>query len=215
MAVDATKFLFEKSDRVIDISPADIMYAVETLSGGAGRFMSKSFNTIAAIGKGDTPESRSLPVIRRFYRKVPDEILENIQQSKELNTDTFRRYLQDSAMEDVQRRRKANDYLDKYKEMESERGKSLLEDEIYNEDPRIYESFERYRKKDELGLSRTERQIKAMRPAVRARWIIDQLKKLKTRDEQFKKLDELEEKRILTERTMEELNEIGFVFHTE
>lgn len=63
------------SSRGIEVSPADLKYAYETLIGGAGRAVSKVGNTISAIGQGEAPAVRDVPFASRFAKSAtPDEV---------------------------------------------------------------------------------------------------------------------------------------------
>ena len=52
----------------IEISPADLNYAVQQYIGGAGQFVGKTITTIASIGK-EPPPPRDIPFVSRFYGK--------------------------------------------------------------------------------------------------------------------------------------------------
>jgi hypothetical protein len=59
----------------IEVSPADVKYAYDTLVGGAGRTASKFIDTITSIAQLEEPDIRSVPFASRFVRKVgTDEI---------------------------------------------------------------------------------------------------------------------------------------------
>lgn len=73
LAVETTN---ELSERGIEVSPADLKYAVDTLGGGSGRFATKVINTMTAIGKGEAPDVNELPFISRFVESVPPERME-------------------------------------------------------------------------------------------------------------------------------------------
>jgi hypothetical protein len=56
----------------IEVSPADVAYAVEQYIGGTGRFAGKTISTIKSIG-GTPPNSRDIPFVSRFYTKRSEE----------------------------------------------------------------------------------------------------------------------------------------------
>lgn len=57
----------------IEISPADIKYAYESLVGGAGRAVSKAVNTGIAAAKGEAPEMGDVPFVSRFVKRPDDD----------------------------------------------------------------------------------------------------------------------------------------------
>lgn len=73
LAVEATE---ELSERGIEVSPADLKYAIDTLGGGSGRFATKVINTLTSIGKGETPDINEVPVASRFVERMSPERLE-------------------------------------------------------------------------------------------------------------------------------------------
>lgn len=68
------RFFIDRSEglsaRGIEVSPADMKYAYESLIGGAGRFGSKVVSTTDAIGHGQAPKVEDVPVVSRFVRQV-------------------------------------------------------------------------------------------------------------------------------------------------
>lgn len=54
------------SDLGIEVSPADLAYAIEQYIGGTGRFIGKTITTIFSIGR-NVPDSRDVPFSGRFY----------------------------------------------------------------------------------------------------------------------------------------------------
>lgn len=73
----ATSWLFKATDGKVDISPADINYAYEQYTGGAGRFATRVLNTLTAVGKGEVGKLpvREIPVVNRFLgSRSSDEV---------------------------------------------------------------------------------------------------------------------------------------------
>lgn len=60
------------SDMGVEMSPADLAYAVEQYIGGSGRFAGKTISTIKSIG-GEAPNSRDIPFVSRFYTQRSSE----------------------------------------------------------------------------------------------------------------------------------------------
>ena len=69
-AISATR---EASEIGFEISPADLLYALQQYSGGSGRFIGKTINTVSAVGRGELPPVREIPLASRFYRSRTEE----------------------------------------------------------------------------------------------------------------------------------------------
>ena len=53
----------------IDVSPETIKYWVNSLTGGAGRFLSDTINLPIILAKDATPDVREIPIVRKFIRE--------------------------------------------------------------------------------------------------------------------------------------------------
>lgn len=67
MAISATQ---ELSSRGIEVSPADVKYAYESLVGGAGRFASRTVTTATDIASGNDVDVNEVPFVNRFFERV-------------------------------------------------------------------------------------------------------------------------------------------------
>jgi hypothetical protein len=71
----------------IDFSPADVQYLFESYTGGAGKFINRSYDTASRVLSGEEIQPENVPIIRRFYGKandynVSDEMRKHIQVAK-------------------------------------------------------------------------------------------------------------------------------------
>lgn len=73
VAVGVTNALSKGTNRVIDISPDNLLYAYENLIGGTGRFISRGVNTAVAGVQGELPPAKDIPFVNRFYKTRTEE----------------------------------------------------------------------------------------------------------------------------------------------
>jgi hypothetical protein len=207
-AIGVAKVLHD--NMAIDISPADMIYAIEHYAGGTGRFASRTLNTVIEIGKGESPESRTVPVVNRFYKSVPKEKLDKIEQYREGKNEFFEGLKERTAVDNANRRRKANDTIEKIEGItDSDQKKRIIAD-LYNNDPRTYETFIRYVKYKIKGLDYIERQVVELQPSDRAKWVRSELDKIDSLKEKQKKVIEWKNKNIINKDVLIELVKTGY-----
>ena len=182
-AIDGTKKLY--SNTGIDISPADMTYALEQLGGGALRAGSRLVNTIGSMGEDDL-DSREMFMVNRFYKSVPGKQLEKIKQYKELGNNYYQSIQEESSLNRFERWKSANKYLDEFKEAETKESKTSILKRAYNDDPRLYERLKRDIRADKAGFTPKEKFINGLDNEIKAKVIIEEMSKLKTRQEQVK-----------------------------
>jgi hypothetical protein len=59
----------------IEFSPADLNYAVDSLTGGMGRFLDKTATTVESVAKGEMPRARDVPFVSKVMRTSTSEEL--------------------------------------------------------------------------------------------------------------------------------------------
>lgn len=151
--IAATKTL---SDRGIEISPADVNYAFESIVGGSGRTITKVFNTVMGLTKGGL-KAREIPFASRFYRQ--------------LNEDEIRTYGKDyiEVQSLLKKQKKESFYLGQEAELILKDFENLSGEErnrraafVKKEDPLLYEKLIELDKEKKKGLGYSERQIKQL-----------------------------------------------------
>lgn len=84
VAIGLSKGVEKATDRNINISPEMIKYTFEQNIGGAGRFVSKTINTVSSIAKGSLPDADETPFLSRFMKsRTKEESDRYVEKSKE------------------------------------------------------------------------------------------------------------------------------------
>lgn len=68
-----TSSLSKNTNRLIDISPNDLLYAYQAYIGGTGKFLSRAINTGTSLISGEVAPAKDTPFINRFYKTRSDE----------------------------------------------------------------------------------------------------------------------------------------------
>jgi hypothetical protein len=188
--IDATKSLSENG---IEISPADANYAFENLIGGAGRFVTKSFNTIS--GKGGV---REYPFVSRFYRDIPEEEI----RASDKNIQPL--------FDALKKQSKARFYENQEAELIYEGMKNIPPavanahyKEIKRTDPKLAEQVREIAKDEKL--SYTDRLIKKLgvENGERAKYIWSEVKKMDTGQNKY--IKDLRDKKIISDRVFNQI----------
>lgn len=78
--IDVTKGIRDKTG--IEVSPADLMYGYEQLTGGTGKFIERLASTGQSAAKGEVAPVSEIPFINRFMKVTSDEQLQKSQKYK-------------------------------------------------------------------------------------------------------------------------------------
>jgi hypothetical protein len=180
----------------IEVSPADLTYAYNQIISGAGRFVSKTINTIRAIGVGEELEVRQMPFISRFLRAVPTErIGAGGEEAREI-----RKILTEQSRVRIKLQNEAEAMFEAMKKMPiPQRKETYLK--LKEENPVLLERINRVADEEERGLTYTDRLILnlGVENWERARYLKAQFNKLETTEERKELYLELKRKRILTD----------------
>lgn len=200
VAISITKGL---SNRGIEISPANINYAFEQIVGGAGRTLSQTANTLAAIGQGDELPVREIPVINRFFKQGTLETFGTAsRENKELDKlniaqDKEAFYLNQKAEETVV-------YLNALPREEA----AKEYDALFAEDEELAKKVTEIIDMNNRALTYTDRKI--LRLGVtngqRALFIFKKLEALKDNTKKAELWDEYTDKKIITDTVADQLN---------
>lgn len=74
-----TSALSEKTGGEIEMSPADVKYAADFLTGGTGRALGRVAETVSSIGQGEMPQTKDIPFVNRFLKSKTDAEVEKSQ----------------------------------------------------------------------------------------------------------------------------------------
>ena len=205
--ISATDRAYETTDGRIDVSPADINYAINQYIGGAGRFASQTFNLIAAIGKDEVPPVREIPFVSRFLR-VKD--IEETGAGGEKAED-IRKILE---LQSRARKAQQRDVRRTYEEIinlptKEERKQAWVE--INAENPEFAKRLDDFANERALGLTVDERLIKnlGVENQERARYIYSHIKSLPTREQRQELWLDWVNKKIITERVERQIQELS------
>lgn len=180
----------------IEMSPSDMKYAYETLVGGAGRFTSKTINTISAVGKQEIPEIRDIPFVSRFLRERKAEQVGAGSKKYE----SVKKILEDQSRERFILEQQAEDSYNQMKNIPKEDAKKMFND-LVKEDPNIAKKVNEIIKEEKLGLNYVDRLVKQLGVSngERAKFIVGELNKLKTKKEKKSYYQEMIDKKIISE----------------
>ena len=203
--VGATSGVYEKTEGRIDVSPADLNYAILQYIGGAGRFVSQTINTISSIGKGEVPETREVPFLSRILKQRD---IEETGVGTPVAQD-IGRILEIQERNRIQTRRRARTLWEELKKIPTEEEYNQRWQKIVDEDEALAEKIKDIAEEQELGLTHTDRLIKdlGVRNQERARYLYSYLMSLP--DEQYEATwQEFVDKKIITEEVAEQLKSL-------
>tara|TARA_Y100000593_G_C4306134_1_gene335831 strand:- start:1469 stop:2812 length:1344 start_codon:yes stop_codon:yes gene_type:complete len=104
-----------------DVSPSSIEHFIDSYSGGTGRFVANTVNTLIETGKGTAPDVNKVPVLRQFikgkssYRSMQKakEMLKKAD-SKKLDGDLMIKYLKEGVSNDPKNSEIAEKYWEEF-----------------------------------------------------------------------------------------------------
>jgi hypothetical protein len=73
VAKKLTREAYKYTDGFVDVSPESLVYFLDQLGSGTGKFIRKSLNSSIDILKGRTPKVEDIPFVSRFVRGVDDK----------------------------------------------------------------------------------------------------------------------------------------------
>lgn len=194
--------LSEKTGGRIEISPADLDYTFSNIVGGAGRFISKSVNTINAIGKKEVLPTKEIPFASRFYRVVPEERVGA--GSKEASN--VEKILMKQSKERFELNQSAELLFQELKKLPKEERKDAYL-VIKKENPTLADKINSVAEEETLGLNYVERRIKLLgvQNGERAKYLASQFKTM-DKEEKINFYKEMREKKIITDEVAKQLN---------
>ena len=205
--ITATDRVHEATDGRIDISPADINYAINQYIGGAGRFASQIMNTIAAVGIGEVPPVREMPFVSRFLRARDIEETG----AGDGRTQNIRRELELQDRAEKKQQREVRRIYEKIEGLPTEKEKAALWDEYVQKNIITKEISDKLlpllNRQTEDILTLDERLIKefGVRNGERARHIYNYMMSLPTQEERAALWDEYVRKKIITKEVSDQL----------
>ena len=189
----------------IEVSPADFHYAYEQLIGGAGRAVNKTVNTITAVGGGELPDERDIPVVSRFYKALPDEEVGSGAKEFEM----IATLLEEQSRERFYLNQKAEDSLQQLDNVPPSEAARIYE-AIRKEDPDLAKTILKLKKEKDKGLTFIDRKILQLgvENGERAKFIKQKFDSLDSDEERKTLWQEYKTKGILTKNVIEQINKL-------
>jgi hypothetical protein len=181
----------------IAVSPADLKYAYEQYVGGAGRTVTKTFNTIAGVATGDAPDLDEFPLISRFYRTRTEEEI-SMNKGTSATTERIKDQLQGQSRDRFKLKNKAEQMYEDLKKLPPAEATARAK-ELSKSDPLLYAKIKETFQEKKLGLSYTERLMKQLgvENGERAKFVYSEIVKL-PKDKRNAYYQDLKSKKIVT-----------------
>ena len=201
--IGITKDISDATGGRIEISPADVDYAYNQIVGGAGRFSSKIINSISAIGKGELPPAKEVPFTSRFYRSVEQERIG----AESGETKKLKQILSEQSRQKFYENQEAETLHEEMKKLPKEQATSAW-NELYKRDQNIAKKVYAIANEEKLGLTYEDRMVKQLgvENGERAKYLFEQFKNIKTKEEKTRLWNELVNKKIITQTVLEQTN---------
>ena len=194
------------ADMGYEVSPENMLYLYQTYTGGPGKTIERIVNVTSTLWNNKPLQVNQIPVVRRFfgetyapafeYRTNDKQLLENIEKVENTSAQKSRRIADGYKS----RLRDANTVPERIQ---------ILED--VKADPEANESVIRridtFIKEDSAGITSMDKRLKGTSTMARARFIAERLQTM-PREQIPAYLQELEEKRILTDKVARTMMEI-------
>ena len=187
----------------IEVSPADLNYAYETLIGGAGRAGSKVINTISSVSQGEIPEAREIPFASRFLRsRSQEEVGAGSREYEEIKD-----VLGEQSRQRFVLNQQAEDAYNQMKALPKEEANKRF-NELAVVDRELAEKIAEIAKEEKLGFTYTDRLIKQLgvTNGERAKYLKKKFDQLKTKEEKNALWEEYVRKEIITKNVSIQLN---------
>lgn len=208
IAVAATKFVYDKSNKRIDISPEDVIYAYEQLVGGAGKAATRVASTATSAIQGEMPQAQDIPFLNRFYKDVPEDRAQS--NAGGVFNDRLKTTQKEQANTTFELGQKAKALDAELSRLSKEEANQRVQ-QIKTEDPLLYKRLIKTIKDRKLGLDWQEKSMKSLGVAngARAQFIHQTIKEdydtPEGRNAYFK---ELKDKKIITPEVAKQIAEL-------
>lgn len=202
VAISIAELLQSKAG--VAISPANIKYAFDGYVGGVGRAASKFVNTIGGAATGKLPSADEYPIVSRFYRERTGE---ETGSGAGGSVEEIQDLLGKQSRERFKLKAKAETLYDELsmlpKDEANKRAKA-----IYDKDRNLYEKILEISDDKKLGLTYSERLIKQLgvENGERAKYIVEQADKFKSREEKNNYIRNLYDKKIVSDDVLDQIS---------
>ena len=183
----------------IEISPADVNYAFESLAGGAGRTISKTINTL--FNFKDTSAAR-MPFVSRFYRDVPEEQLrDNSGEGAKIKS-----LLMEQSRDRFYQMKKAEELVAEWNKLPASEANRNLK-ELTKKKPFLAREIIQIKTEEKLGYTPTEKLITRLgiTNGERAKYLWQEAGKEKTAAAKNQYIKNMMDKKIITDTVLDQI----------
>lgn len=185
-AINTTDYLAEKGG--IRISPNVLKYIIEQGGGGTARFAVQTFNTALNVAKPEATEVNEIPVVNRFLRVTPQDVIERWKESKRLDDPALKKNQEQSDLQRWERTTLVRDAFDQFKAAKTQAERSQVLRDLVNHDPKAFKPLMQRIKDDVRGISYYDSALKDLEPNYRAEMVAIELKRAKDRQARYREL---------------------------
>ncbi len=204
LLIKITDEISEKNGHRIEISPADLEYALKQYVSGAGRFIEKLFETgKELVVEQQLTEVKEIPFISRFIRRLPIE-------ETGYGTERFeeiKRLRMEQSRENIKLKREAEMVLEQIKKLPKNQRIELL-NKLEKENPDLLEKILNLFEQEEKNLTGFDKIFSGLNSENKAKYILNKIKEIKDKNERIKFLNELEQKGFLTDDVLENVSKL-------
>jgi len=197
--IDITDKVYQKSGGRIEVSPADIKYAIEQLTSGVGKETEQLFET-AKLFTGEKPEVSEIPFISRFVRSKNVE--ETGAGSKEV--ENIKKIFEKGAVEKFKLNQEAENVFEQIKKIPKEQRKEVIK-ELQNKNPELLKKVIDIMKDEQKGLNSIDRKVKMLSVDDRAEYYKENLKRIKDKEAKRVYIIEQVNKGLLTKKVLDKI----------
>lgn len=200
-AIKSTEALHDYTG--VELSPADLSYAIEQYIGGAGRSARKTLDTLIGVGTGAPPPADEFPMLSRFYRERSQE---EIGRGAGGASEDVTGHLREQSRDRFDRRSRIDDIVRSMESLSPGHKQEQLR-ALAKQDRQLFLDVKELVDAKARGLTWQERQVLRLGVSERAAYIADELRPLPP-SERTPHLAELRRKKILTPEVMRQVHRL-------
>lgn len=202
--INTTEFLNERYG--ISISPQDMKYAIEQMGGGTAKFGVQVYDKALALGGDPENSAAETPIINRFYKSTPEDVIDRWKDSAKLDDPELKRLQEQSDLQGWERTVKVRESFDRYKEAKTDVERRAIRKELLNHDPKAYQSLKRRIFDDKRGVSFYDSILKDLEPEFRAERVMIEIERSENKQARF---EELKKSKVINKETYRILKDKG------
>lgn len=194
-------------NNISEISPANMAYAIEQYGGGAGKFASKTINTIDQA-VGDKPvKLDEAPFISRFYKNIGGDELESFRTNSSKDSGLIKDIRQEGAKKNFDTSQDVKSYITELKSFKTKEEKAAYLKDIAKDNPEIIDKIFTQIETQSKDFTQKQYESLQIKNGERAKFIATKLKSFTTKKEKADFLKDLATRKILTDEVLDQLPE--------